>query len=241
MKFRNKGHYPPLNPLVFWTLRNFVKPRLTDCIENELKKKSVFVDVGANIGFYSILASKKVGKNGKVFSFEPEHKNHRLLRKNIRRNHRKNIVPLKKVVGEKDGKISFYINKDNPSDHRAYNNNENWKHIELDSVNLDNFFKESNHKVDFVKIDVQGFEESVLNGMKQIIHKNKQIKIIMEFWPVALESAGTKPEKIISYLDKEGFKFYPIRENGKYSRVLSATEVLNKLPKNKDVDLLCKR
>lgn len=79
-----------------------------------------FIDVGANIGYYSILASRCVGAAGSVISLEPDRKNHELLSKNIARNGCRNITPLNSAAGAETGEIKLFRNSDNYGDHCTY-------------------------------------------------------------------------------------------------------------------------
>jgi len=90
--------------------------------ETEVTKKivndgDVVLDIGANIGYYTLIFAKLVGKNGKVYAFEPEPNNLAILKKNIEINGYKNIEVIDKVVSNKNGTVKLYISEQNKGHH----------------------------------------------------------------------------------------------------------------------------
>jgi len=128
----------------------------TNILLSQLNKNSVVVDVGANIGYYTLLAAK-IAK--KVYAFEPDKEAFEILKKNVEGNHLKNVVLFNKAVGSENKKVGVVRNKNNFGDSRVVKGND------IECVRLDEVIKE---KVDLVKIDVQGYEIEVLEGMKNM-------------------------------------------------------------------------
>jgi hypothetical protein len=87
-----------------------------------VKKGMTFVDVGACVGYYSLIAAKLVGSDGKVFAFEPEPLNFEWLIRSISINGFKNILPIRKAVSDKNGLIELYLDKDNIGGHSIVRN-----------------------------------------------------------------------------------------------------------------------
>jgi len=142
-----------------------------------IKKDDVVFDVGANIGIYSLVASKTIGQNGKVYSFEPADRAHSCLLKNIEINKFKNIVPIKKGVSNYSGNATF-----NVCDDDAYNSlgNEPMRKIikteKISVVTIDDFVKENNiKKVDVIKVDTEGAEYLVFKGADKTLRKHKPV------------------------------------------------------------------
>src|SRR5207245_2930011 len=78
----------------------------------------VVVDIGANVGYYTLLAAEKVGSHGKVLAFEPEPSRYALLEKNVRANDLKNVIPVQKAVSNKTGAARLYLDpRHNSGDH----------------------------------------------------------------------------------------------------------------------------
>jgi len=144
-----------------------------------LKEGMIILDIGANIGYYSLLASRLVGDKGKVFAFEPCPESFALLQKNIEVNGFKNIVPVAKAVSNQCGKQKLFLAKD--AGQHSLEGQANSKFIEVDVITIDEFLK-GNIPIDLVKIDVEGLEEKVLLGMEETISNNKSIEIFFESW-----------------------------------------------------------
>lgn len=182
-------------------LNDYIKPGMT------------VVDVGANIGFYSVLLSKMVGEKGSVHCFEPDNNNFKHLVSNTGKY--KNIFANKSAVSDKSGKIKFY-HCDINVDHQTYDNGEGRAFTEIDCVSLDDYFK-NGQTVDLLKTDTQGFDYFVISGMKEIIKKSKNFVLITEFWPFGLNKAGTPPGKFIAQLEEMGFELTFMDAKGKDS------------------------
>lgn len=183
-----------------------------------LKPGMVFVDIGANIGYFSLIASKLIGETGKVFSFEPDPDNFFLLEKNIKANNYKNIIAVKKAVADKIGKAKLYLDKENLCGHSLVSKEGN-KFVETETITLDEFFR-NNKKIDVIKIDVEGFEPVALEGMKEIIKSNDNLILITEFYPNALKRAGYSPEKYKDDLINLGFNLTEFGEGKKLVNIL---------------------
>jgi FkbM family methyltransferase len=182
----------------------------TNLINKLIKPGEVFVDVGANVGYYSLLAARKVGKTGKVYAFEPVKKNFIFLKKNIQLNNFKNIIPINKAVSNFEGKKRIFLSKDDGQ--------HSFRKVGKSSLNvsvttIDNFFKKIS-KIDWIKIDTEGSEGFVIEGAKKIIKKNKNIKIILEFMPKFLLELGYPPLKLLNNLHRLGFQVFIIEEKG---------------------------
>ncbi len=187
-----------------FSMRNF-EPGVTRVFKGQIKTGMVFVDIGAHIGYYTLLTSKLIGTDGFVFAFEPNPDNGILLEKSIKANGFKNIKLTKKALAQKTGKTSLFMSGVS-NDSRCYFSGENRKSIEVETVSLDDFFKGTDQKIDFIKMDVDGFEFSVLRGAEKTISNSKNLMLISEFCPEYLTKAGEDPREYISYLEKLGFK-----------------------------------
>ena len=168
------------------------------------------MDLGANIGYFSLLAAKLVGEKGKVFAFEPEPKNFYYLQKNIEVNNYKNIYPFQKAVSDKNGTTKLFICGYDSGHHTinqydrvaAYSHGRptEIKPIEIETVALDNFLSDKTDQVDVIKMDIEGAEALAVEGMKNLLKKNKNVKFLMEFFPLFIKKMGSSPEKLIRTL-----------------------------------------
>jgi FkbM family methyltransferase len=172
-------------------------------LEKMIKPGMNVLDIGANIGFYSILLSCLVGEKGKVISFEPDKTNFKHLARLTKKLN--NVIVVCTAVGEKNKKIKLYHSQNLNVDHQTYNGGENRSYEEIDSISIDEYFK-NNEPVDFIKIDIQGYDYYAIKGMYQTIERSKQIIILGEFWPYGLSNAGIKPSKYINLLEQANLK-----------------------------------
>lgn len=191
-----------------------------------MKEGMVVVDVGAHIGYYTLIAAKLVDAKGRVYAFEPEPYNYRLLMRNIYENRYKNVVATQKAVANKEQKEALFLNTKDFGSHSLSRNNvpELGNSVEVESTTLDRFFEKNvgNFKVDFVKMDTQGAEGLVVEGMSIIIEKNSNLKIMMEFWPSGLVNMGTEPKQLLVKLRNYGFTFQLVNEE---TRSLEKTDI----------------
>lgn len=198
----------------------------TYLFKKHVKSGDIVLDIGAHIGYYTLIAAKIVGNRGRVYAFEPDPKNFQLLKKNTEENKYKNIVLVNKALSNKPGNIKLFLNKENTGDHRIYASTEKRKSINIQAITLDDFFKDKSKKVDIIKMDVQGAEARIFNGASGLIKKNKNIKILTEFWPYGLELCGSSAQEYGTMLKESKFKIYNIDENRRTTNLISISELL---------------
>jgi len=217
------------------------EPLETELVKNEIKRGDIVLDIGANIGYYTLIYAKLVGEEGKVFAFEPDPNNFALLKKNVEINGYKNVILVQKAVSNKNEKIKLYLSKGNLGDHRIYNSYNGRKSIEIESIILDDYFI-NDKKIDFIKMDIQGAEGGALQGLSNLIKKNKNLKIVTEFWPIGLKRFGIEPIEYLKTLIKHGFSLYQINERKKKIELVTNISKLLTIysPENEEqTDLLC--
>lgn len=183
------------------------EPLVTETFTRIVRKNSVVLDVGANIGYYTLIAAKLVAEKGRVFAFEPEPANFSLLEENVRLNGYKNVVLERKAVSNKTGKADLFI-QGKAGQHSICQ--PSTSHVQVETVNLDNYFRDFGKEIDLVKIDVEGAEPLVIQGMSELLTKNRRLKIIMEFNPLALMQAGFTSNELFRPLFEHGFRAYDL-------------------------------
>ena len=160
----------------------------------------VVIDIGANIGAFSIFAAKS-SKNVKVFSYEPTPDTFSRLVKNIKINHFENIIhPFQLGIAGKRDKRTLFINPDNSDSNTFYKNflpNYRNESVQIETITLEDIFKNNNiNHCDFLKMDCEGAEYEILfNTSPEYLQKIK--KIALEY------HCGRK--EIIDFLKKTGF------------------------------------
>jgi len=194
----------------------------TEIVKKIIKKGDVVVDIGANIGYYTLLFAKLVGNDGKVFAFEPEPTNFELLKKNSEINSYKNVTLIKKAVSNKTEKTMLHLSKDNKGSHTLVNTKYDDGSIEIESIRFDEYFKKYSGKINFIKIDIEGSEVNAIKSMFSFLRKMEQIKILVEFSPFMINKSGINPKTFLNLLTDLDFKTYEL--DGKKRRIVPVDE-----------------
>ncbi len=212
----------------------------TERFKEVVKEGDVVLDLGANMGYFTLLAARLVGKEGKVYAFEPQPTNYSLLVKNIELNGYDNVVPLQKAVSNTSGLIKLFISDEDIGNSTIFQYGGDRESVEVEAVTLDDFFKDKEHRVDVIKMDVEGAEMAALLGMDRIIRENRNLKIFSEFYPSLMRAAGYAPEDFPHKLiDDYHFSIQPIDRlpgrKTKHPRINSVDELMNLF---KEVDVV---
>ena len=174
------------------------------------KEGDVVIDIGAHIGRYTIIGSKRVGANGKVVAIEANPSNFEMLNRNIKLNQLTNIISLNNAVYSKETKIKLYLPGEELG-HTIYNTvmsdrakNED-KFVEVSANTLDYFLQlKGITDVNWIKIDVEGAEFEVLQGATNVLSKSKDITLLIEIHNL---SGGTNLYRpILEFLRLYNFK-----------------------------------
>jgi FkbM family methyltransferase len=152
------------------------------------KEGDIVVDIGAHIGLYTIISSKRVGTKGKVVAIEAHPGNFEMLNSNIKLNQLTNVIPLNYAVYSKETKIKLYL-PSGESGFTKYNTiMPNWintqeKFVEVNANTLDYLLQLNQirqEEVNWIKIDVEGAEFEVLKGATNVLSKSKDIALLIE-------------------------------------------------------------
>lgn len=205
-----KYAYPIYRPLYF-AFKGYKDKQEIQHINKLVKPGQTIIDIGANIGFFSMLFSKLVGLDGKVFCFEPDSTNFRHLNRNV--GNYSNITLIKGAVGPFHGTTRMYYSDNLNVDHRTYRPEKFASSDIVDMYSLDEFIP-VDQKVDLIKMDIQGFEMKAFSGMKRLLERQENICIISEFWPYGLKLSGSSGHEMINFLIGLRFKIFIFTENG---------------------------
>lgn len=146
---------------------------------SNIEKDATVVDVGANIGAYSLFAAKKATE-GKVFSFEPENNNYRQLRKNIELNKIFNISTFRLGICDRECDTKLFLSDNNEGAHTLYKY-DSCKIQKIKCIKLTDIFQQCKIKrADILKIDIEGAEYDILMSTSKKVF-NKIDRIVLEF------------------------------------------------------------
>ena len=206
------------------------------------------LDVGANVGYTSCLFAGMLTPGFKVYSFEPDPANFGMLSEVIRRKKLSDrIVPWNSAVGSSDGRIELWHNEKHSGDHRVAT--DHFKNALADPgqifsaevITVDNFVK-ANHLQDisFIKIDVQGYELAVCEGMTETLEKYPGLCICCEYSPESLLELGFNPSQLLDYFRIRGFQLH-ILTRSSVKLVPDDTTIKQAAAEAGYVNLLCSR
>ena len=202
--------FPIYRPL-YSAYKNYADRAERNLLRRVLFPGAVVVDAGANIGIYSSFLSRCVGPTGQVHSFEPAPENFKRLCAAMR--HSPNVRANAAAVGERSGKSQLYVSENLNVDHRAYAPvAESRLAIDIEMIALDDYFKPGT-TVDLIKLDLQGYELHALHGAKRVLSENSEVKLLLEFWPHGLESAGLHWRELVQLLRGLGMRVLQLKHD----------------------------
>jgi FkbM family methyltransferase len=202
-------------------LDGFWEAWMTKAFRNVVHEGMTVVDVGANIGYYTLMAASLVGDKGRVYSFEPHPEVFGMLTRNVHVNYFfYNVTLVQQAVLHERGKIDFFLRRDYPgnssvgevpSSHLDYLLDGQEK-ISVDAISLDEYFGADMPRIDVIKMDVEGAEPSALQGMKNLLAANPAIIMLAEWSPSQMRTAGNDPEAFLADISSMGFPLRKIEE-----------------------------
>ncbi|MGL4552345.1 MAG: FkbM family methyltransferase [Gemmataceae bacterium] len=202
------------------------EPLETDLFARVVRPGDVVLDLGANIGYYTLLFARLVGDAGKVIGFEPDPANFRLLRKNVLTNGYRNVVLHQKAAAHTTGTLQLFLCDGNKGDHRLYDSGDGRPAIRVETVTVDDALAGWDGPVDVIKMDIQGAEPMALLGMQETLARNPGVKIVTEFWPQSFERTGYQAEAFLRQLEGLGFTLWNIDDRQDVVRPTTPAELL---------------
>lgn len=216
------------------------EPFETSLLGAEIRPGMRIVDIGANIGYYTLLFSKLTGESGCVYAFEPDPQSFVLLQKNLARNSRTNVVALNQAASNRTGESFLYLSTENFGDHQTYPSDDNRRRVPISMTRLDDVVTAP---VDLVKMDVQGFEFQALQGMEALIAASPHLTMFTEFWPKGLHRAGSDAAAFLRRLRSFDLEVFFINEYANRLEPADDTELLRRYAPaiGTHTNLLCRR
>ena len=187
------------------------EPLTTTLFKKILQPGMKVIDVGANIGYFTLLASTLVGQKGKVWAIEPEPNNFKNLVENVQLNQFhspkasfQNIITIKKAISDHNGTAKLYVSKEESGEHSLLQGRPHIKNtIDVQLTTLDNLLPPP-ATINLLKTDTEGNEFNILLGAKNLISHSPLIVIISEFWIPGIEASGHTPQQYWELLHELG-------------------------------------
>ncbi|MBV8376225.1 MAG: FkbM family methyltransferase [Verrucomicrobia bacterium] len=169
------------------------------------------VDIGANQGLYTLLLAE-LARPGKIHAFEPHPMLYQQVVENLRENRIENVECHQTALSNSTGFLTLQLGHLNLGDNYIVADGAKVSvTAQVPAATLDDLFEGT--KIDFLKIDVQGWEAAVLAGGRSVLEENPKIILLFEFWPYGLRRAGVDPQAFLSYLIELGFSIYGLSKS----------------------------
>lgn len=228
--------YSPLSGMELHDVGVKLKDGEMEFIARELRPGDTVIDIGANVGLMTLLLAKVVGPTGSVIAFEPGPTSFAILKLNTLINNYKNVTLVNKAVSSASGTETLFICPTGESDNQVSMTDLGWEDeiriaVPIETVSLDDYFiNGSDQKIDFIKIDTQGGEYKALNGMKNLLVRNQDIRLTIEYAPYLPLWKDLEPQEFIGFIRSLGFKIYDL--NNGNPQLASDEYLLTAYPKN---------
>ena len=184
----------------------------TATIRSLLRPGDTFIDVGANFGWYTVIASAAVGKEGRVIAFEPAPAALELLRLNVQANGCENVTVEPKALSDRRGSLLLHLHESNKGSHSILPSKERQDTVTVEAVSLDDYLKGYPGEIAVVKIDTEGAEGFILDGMRDTLNRHPRMSVILEFTPASLRQAGYEPGALLHRFYSSGYELFVLDE-----------------------------
>jgi len=217
-------------------------------IQHFLKSGEIFVDIGANIGLFSLIAAKSVGKTGRVFAFEPTSSTIKLLNRNVKLNRFRNVICLQLALSFSNEKKIMFTSQDGYSAWNSFAMPSKGRKFEeeiVESTTIDDFVNKYNliGKISFMKIDIEGWEIYALKGGRKTLSRLDAPHLLVEFTDENAQLTGNSCAALYRELCNLGFHIFNIDVNHKtiYRESLKPNYPYINLLASKNIEVICDR
>jgi len=176
-------------------------------VKNIITKGMNILEVGANIGYYALLETSLAGKDGHLYAMEPSPYNFDLLTKNLELNGLKNYDLYKIAAGSQEGKAKFLLSGRSNLSTFIEREDLTGEEVDVDVIKLDNFLNDK--KVDFIRMDVEGYELEILKGAEVALSTgNKPKYFFIEVHSELLHKKNSSAREVLEFLGKYGYDIH---------------------------------
>lgn len=186
--------------------RGFYEPEEEAWYRQHVHAGHVVVEVGANIGYFTVMLARAVGETGRVISYEPDPTLNGILRENVARNGYAMVEVRQSAVADQRGVLNFYRSRKSQGDNRLFTHGRDGGVLNVDAVTLDEDLAELGVRVDLLKMDIQGAEPLALRGYEQTLESCPPRRMLIEFWPHGLAGMGEDPRAFVAQIFDAGYE-----------------------------------
>jgi FkbM family methyltransferase len=203
--------------------RDHYEPELL-AIRHFISEGDVVLDIGASFGIYSLFMSTYVGSTGTVYAFEPGAFSYSQLTFNIALNRRSKRINSHNVAASDRAHVAHLYHIANSPVNFSLGRAEGIKYEDVRADRVDAVVRsEDQSRVRFIKIDVEGYERTALEGARKIIDEARPV-IMFEVSTSALQRRNLKPESIYEFISSFGYEFYMFNRQQQFERVLNTPD-----------------
>lgn len=189
------------------------EPDVAEYFISRLLPEMTVIDIGANIGYFTLLAADLVGPTGKVVCYEPNPTTFDQLQRNIALNPYTNIVSVQSALSDVAGKGRISVRRDSALNTFALTATEPGIDVQMETLD-DSLRNLSIRKCDLVKMDIEGAEFLAVQGMEDTIARNPNIEFVIEVHPLQIEKLGGTVNEFLQFFVDRGFKLFRLGSSG---------------------------
>ncbi len=184
------------------------EPEMYRVLTSFLREGSVFIDLGANEGYFTVIASRLVGPSGKVFSIEPQRRLKPIFQRNLELNDVHNVTLIEEAISDQIGRAEIHIS---PSTNTGATGLVlGYKYPvpreTVETTTLEEVFNQQEiDRCDLIKIDIEGFEYEAILGSSEIFGQQKMRRIVLQLHPRLMFKRGLRPDDITEFLKRSGY------------------------------------
>jgi FkbM family methyltransferase len=192
--------------------RGMFEPETVRAFAALLAPGMTVLDVGANVGQFTLVAARRLGPTGRVHAFEPTPELVAHVLSNLELNGLDNVVVNEVAVSDATGHAVLHlVEADDPGVNSIVNRSPGARTLEVPTVSLDDYLAERGvGPVDVIKIDIEGAEMPALRGARDLLTGDDSPVLVLEFHPTTLGYSGHSPDDLLGLLNSNGYAFYPI-------------------------------
>lgn len=190
------------------------EPFGTEIFRRLLRPDDYVIDIGANMGWYGVLAAKLLGEGGRGMLFEPAPHNFAMLCRNLMSSCSAAVVETRQeAVGEENGVVKLYLSSFNMGDHHFFDDGESRESVDVPLTTLAEVFADRKRLPTISKSDTQGSEARILKGARKLLAAGWRPITVLEVWPYGLNQSGDDALRLWTELEQLGDAMYGVSED----------------------------